>query len=283
MKKRRISAMLKSMAVTLLVVLFATFFIFVGAGLVYAPPIEVPCEASCEVSNSAACDQCAESSCEVCGQEACAQCSQIACEQCGSYAIEACQRRVCGACLDICIIGKEFSPEKCNDICKNSCRDILQEAILELVRDKGYMAREFRGEKGREHAKRLAKEFRVASELSGEDPILLASVARNESNFRQSTVGGVGEVGVMQLHPKYIREFGCDPTRAKISRAYNIACGAMVLSENRERCSRNDELASDAITLAAYNGGSCKPGKKARAYARRVLAHMSRVMKELVI
>jgi hypothetical protein len=94
---------------------------------------------------------------------------------------------------------------------------------------------------------------RVATE-TGLPPELLAAVVRHESGFRIDAVGGVGEVGLMQVRPETARAPGLgvaptDPATLTDPEA-NLRFGANYLKALIQRYDGNIERA-----LRAYNGG----------------------------
>ena len=94
---------------------------------------------------------------------------------------------------------------------------------------------------------------RVATE-TGLPPELLAAVVRQESGFRIDAVGGVGEVGLMQVRPETARApgLGVAPTdpAALTDPEANLRFGANYLKALVQRYDGNIERA-----LRAYNGG----------------------------
>ncbi len=84
-----------------------------------------------------------------------------------------------------------------------------------------------------------AQEFNV-------DPALVAAVAQQESNGRQSAVSSVGALGVMQLMPDTATGLGVDPSNQKD----NVRGGAKYLKQMLDRYNGDIDKA-----LAAYNAG----------------------------
>ena len=115
-----------------------------------------------------------------------------------------------------------------------------------------------------------ASQIRSAAIANGIDPLLLASLVKNESNFHANDVSGAGAKGLTQLMPKTASGMGVsnpfDPQQ-------NLDGGAKYLALQIKRFGRVD------MALAAYSKG---PGtvwrtggvpSSAKAYIRRVLAN----------
>lgn len=95
----------------------------------------------------------------------------------------------------------------------------------------------------------------------GLDPLLLASVIEVESKWDQNAIGKLGELGLMQLHPKWHPLASLDP-------AENISMGASYLQLGILKCGGVE------MGLRCYNGGINKRSlKKKRAiiYAKKVI------------
>jgi hypothetical protein len=118
-----------------------------------------------------------------------------------------------------------------------------------------------------------AAEIRSAAIANGIDPLLLASLASNESSFHANSVSSSGAVGLTQLMPKTASGMGVtnafDPLQ-------NLNGGAKYLALQLKRFGRVD------MALAAYSKG---PGtvwraghvpSSAKGYVRRVLSNWTR-------
>ncbi len=100
----------------------------------------------------------------------------------------------------------------------------------------------------------LAKEIA----LSPEPPLTLA-IAYEESRLKRDRVSKAGACGPMQVLPKFSR-YSCREMQGD----HGIDAGLETLDYWRRRSETLEQA------LAHYNGGN-KPGRRARAYARRVM------------
>lgn len=119
-------------------------------------------------------------------------------------------------------------------------------------------------------AQRLAALFTAAGERHSVDPWLLAAMSVKESGLDSSARGAVGELGLMQLHPR--SPWG----RRAHARCRSEDCDAAVVDEAAgllaAAIARCGELGA---ALGAYNTGRCGPN----GYARRVLAIRASMMR----
>lgn len=96
----------------------------------------------------------------------------------------------------------------------------------------------------------------------GFDPIFLMSVIQGESSFRPDMIGGVGEVGLMQIRPetgKWIAgkfNMKWKGTKSLYDPVTNVRIGAAFLSFLRDRFDSHAQL-----YLAAYNMGQSNVDK----------------------
>lgn len=100
-----------------------------------------------------------------------------------------------------------------------------------------------------------AELFRRAGRRHGISPVLLAAVAKTESDFRPRLVSSAGARGLMQIMPAVAAERGIDPFNP--SQAVDAAARILAASLRRYH-------GSVRLALYAYNGG---PGR-ARDYTR---------------
>lgn len=114
--------------------------------------------------------------------------------------------------------------------------------------------------------------FERASMATGVPVDLLKAVAKTESDFNPNCVSHAGAMGVMQLMPCNVEEYGVtDPFDAE----QNIMAGAQQLADLSRRY--DGDL---TLTLAAYNAGSgnvakyggVPPFKETQNYIRKVTA-----------
>lgn len=114
-----------------------------------------------------------------------------------------------------------------------------------------------------------------AGNRHGIDPWLLAAMAFRESGMNPFAVGGVGELGILQLHPKNPRvktvRFVSDSWYRERCRKQVGACQREVVDRAAEILSRSIAMCKGDVNLAlgAYNTGKC--GGNSR-YAQKILA-----------
>jgi hypothetical protein len=100
--------------------------------------------------------------------------------------------------------------------------------------------------------------FEEASKKYGIPVDRLIAQARQESGFNAGAIGGAGEIGVMQIHPKTAAApgFGVDPVDAASLRdpRTNILFGAAYLKGRMGGADANDPVAWQR-GLRSYNGG----------------------------
>lgn len=113
-----------------------------------------------------------------------------------------------------------------------------------------------------------------AGEKNGIDPWLLAAMAFKESGFNPFAMGSLGELGILQLHPrnprsKHVR-FVHDESYRRRCRKQVGACQQEVVERAAELLARTVEQCGGDLkdALGAYNTGRC--GGNSR-YAKRIL------------
>jgi len=110
----------------------------------------------------------------------------------------------------------------------------------------------------------IAVELVRAARAHRVDPWLLAAMALRESGLNPEAVGAIGEVGVLQLHP---RSAHGQRARAACRRAPG-RCGAAVIWIAAEHLAAVQAICgSEGAALGAYNRGECGE----TTYSRRVL------------
>lgn len=112
---------------------------------------------------------------------------------------------------------------------------------------------------GRTNMRAHAESAMRAGSLYRIDPLVLLSVAWEESKLQVDLVSPRGACGVMQVMAQYVPDVRC-ADMLDLDIAYEA--GAWVLSRWREHCLADDPL-------QCYNGGS-EPGSRTRYYAHRV-------------
>ncbi len=129
-------------------------------------------------------------------------------------------------------------------------------------------------------ADRVARQILLESRKYGFDPLFLMAVIQNESSFKPTVVGPVGEIGLMQLRPstgKWMAQKISLPWRGKSTLrdpVMNIRLGAAFLHYLRKRFDHHGRL-----YLAAYNMGARNVKQALRRniwpkiYPSRVMRH----------
>jgi soluble lytic murein transglycosylase len=144
--------------------------------------------------------------------------------------------------------------------------------------------------KGRwkKYAHSVAQTIIQESDKYGFDPVFLMAVIENESSFNPEVIGGVGEIGLMQVTPDtgaWITKMYNLPWKGKKSLkdpSNNIRIGSAYIAYLREEFDFEGQL-----YLAAYNMGSGNVrkalGKKIRPkdYSTRVMHRYLRFYAEL--
>jgi soluble lytic murein transglycosylase-like protein len=124
-------------------------------------------------------------------------------------------------------------------------------------------------------AKRYARAVQDAAQRYELSPLLLDTVAREESGYDPTAVSASGAIGIMQLMPDTAHELQVDPWDP----VQNIFGGAAYLRRQIDRFNGNLELA-----LAAYNAGSGRvirftgvpPYSQTRRYVGRNLDRLAK-------
>jgi hypothetical protein len=159
---------------------------------------------------------------------------------------------------------------------------LLQQALrfrvtIHTNRRTGYMVAAAHCRRASEGCDRRLFEFahylRDAGARNGIDPWLLAAMAFRESGLNPFAVGGVGELGILQLHPR-------SPTSKNVRFVkdgwYRMRCKREPGACQREVVDRAAEVLARAVVLcggdmdralSAYNTGRCGGNS---SYARRV-------------
>jgi soluble lytic murein transglycosylase-like protein len=113
-----------------------------------------------------------------------------------------------------------------------------------------------------------------AGEKNGIDPWLLAAMAFRESGMNPFAVGAVGELGILQLHPKNPKvksvRFVRDQYYRQRCRKQPGACQREVVDRAAEILARSLAMCGGDLYLAlgAYNTGKCGGN---RTYADRII------------
>ncbi len=120
-------------------------------------------------------------------------------------------------------------------------------------------------------SEKLAKTLVEQSKLHGLHPLMILALIETESGFNVNAIGGVGEIGLMQVRPstarillhssvKFAREQLKNPVK-------NLEIGIRYLAEQRSVKSNFSATAKTHFILASYNMG---PGKFNQAFKKGV-------------
>lgn len=135
--------------------------------------------------------------------------------------------------------------------------------------------------KFKKYAKRLSRTILEESKRYNFDPVFLMAVMRTESTFRPDAVGGIGEIGLMQIRPEtgkwLCQKFGFTWKGKKTLKdpIMNVRLGSAFLDHLRKNFDSHGQL-----YISAYNIGARKVSRKVsqkdpwpKDYASRVMKH----------
>lgn len=140
-------------------------------------------------------------------------------------------------------------------------------------------------EKYRAQSTLIAKAIITEAAKYGMDPLFVAAVIRNESSFNPEVVGGVGELGLMQIRPTTAAEIAEKLNVKKYDLrkpADNIKLGVYYMNQLRNSFEGHSQL-----YISAYNMGSAKVrslvrnAKKPKEYVLRVMKFYTEYVKSL--
>lgn len=113
-----------------------------------------------------------------------------------------------------------------------------------------------------------------AADRHSVDPAVLFAIAKHESNFNTKAVGGIGELGLFQINPRYhMHRFNNLDWRNPWA---NASVGAYIFADNLR------VTGTVRTALKRYNGGNKAardPSPVVRAYANRVLESYAKARK----
>lgn len=112
-----------------------------------------------------------------------------------------------------------------------------------------------------------SKAIRIAKSRNV-DPVLVLAIIEVESNYNVRAKGKYGEVGLLQLHPKFF-------PNARYDIDHNLQLGIGYIAKLKQHCSSRDH----SLYFVRYNVGPNKTVKnlfKTR-YAKKVLAAYARI------
>ena len=163
----------------------------------------------------------------------------------------------------------------CLGIARKSYADgelfLLRDAIIKMASTPEWKPKQFRGEVGKIRAQELARFFWDEAHDAGQDPFLVAAIAANESNFRMSVQGKHGEVGMMQILPKYSKFLRCESiSKLETDTRANLRCALKEFQYWQVKCGLEVEK-----WLSAWNTGYCD-STKGKQYVKRVLGKLGK-------
>ncbi|UDQ99494.1 lytic transglycosylase domain-containing protein [Lentisphaerota bacterium WC36G] len=110
------------------------------------------------------------------------------------------------------------------------------------------------------HNKKFDTEIAVAAKKNNIDPLLIKAVIIKESKFNKNCIGGVGEIGLMQVRPEFAAKDWSDrkklPPLSKGQLAIpeiNIEVGSWYLATRLKKWQKYDK--SLELALCEYNAG----------------------------
>lgn len=121
------------------------------------------------------------------------------------------------------------------------------------------LTKKFLPKSQQKHAKTISKSIILESRKYGFDPIFVMAVIQNESSFNTKMIGGVGEIGLMQVRPstaKWISELykiKYKGEKTLFDPAVNIRLGVALMDKLRDQFDAHSRL-----YISAYNIGARK-------------------------
>lgn len=109
------------------------------------------------------------------------------------------------------------------------------------------------------------------SMINNVDPRLTMAVIQVESSYRQNVVGPVGEIGLMQLNPRFFKEY----TKEQLADPEtNIRLGVAHLAASLKRCRyKTNKLAVVCYNLGIKGGSRLKYPHKWYYYEKVIAAY----------
>jgi soluble lytic murein transglycosylase-like protein len=108
----------------------------------------------------------------------------------------------------------------------------------------------------------------ILSSSHGVDPYLVAAVIQTESKFNTNAVGGIGEIGLMQLRPEYFA--GPKGAKELFKPEVNLERGISYLKEVQLACAHKEENTFLVCYNAGIAGGSKLKHPREFDYYKRV-------------
>ena len=156
---------------------------------------------------------------------------------------------------------------------------IVSQLVLEIVRES--LPKSYKGQ-----SQKIATAIIVEANKYNMDPLFLTSVIKHESSFNPNAIGGVGEIGLMQIRPTTAKWLNDKFKIVKVvnlkNPVTNVKIGAFFLNKLRYKFDQNGRY-----YLSAYNMGPAKLRQKLKAkinpkeYVGYVMKHYVKYVERL--
>ena len=160
-----------------------------------------------------------------------------------------------------------------------NAEQIVSQLVLEIVRESLSKAYQNQSEK-------IAKTIIEEANKYEMDPLFLTSIIMHESSFNPTSIGLVGEIGLMQIRPttaKWLNDKHKIVKKVNLKNPIiNIKIGAFFLNQLRSKFDNNSRN-----YMSAYNMGAAKlrqklkENVKPKEYAGNVMKHYVKYMERL--
>lgn len=162
-----------------------------------------------------------------------------------------------------------------------NAEQIVSQLVLEIVRESLPKSHQAQSEK-------VAKAIIEEANKYSMDPLFLTSIIKHESKFDPLAIGGVGEIGLMQIRPTTAKWLNDKYKIVKVlnlkNPVTNIKIGAYFLNNLRDKFDNNSRY-----YMSAYNMGATKLRQKLKEnvnpkeYVGSVMKHYVEFMNRLEV